>query len=160
MLTERDLIETWPEMGISFEPVKLKIRLPLNILDPKKLSMVGLASTLPILTAGCGAASFVDDFGGRSLTALVNYAGVSIFSSLATDNKKINRVLGGIGAGVGLVLPWTAIFGLFLGTAGVVIKINEKDRNIRLAREEKQAGEEAARALARYQGIRRMQGKE
>lgn len=160
MLGERDRIENWPEMGISFEPVKLNILLPLDVLDSKRLAMVGLASTLSILTTGCGAGSFSDDLGGRSLAALVNCAGVSIFSSLATDNKKINRVLGGIGAGFGLIFPWTAIFGVFLGTAAVVIKVDDKDRNAGLAREEKQAGEEAARALARYQGIRRMRGKE
>lgn len=159
MLTERDRIENWPEMGISFEPVRLNIHLPLNVLDSQRLKMVGLASTLSVLTAGCSAGSFFDDFGGRSLTALVNYAGVSIFCSLATDNRKVHRVLGGIGAGIGLVFPWTMVFGVFLGTAGIVIKINDKDRNIGLAKEEKRAEEEAARALARYHGIRKMQGK-
>ena len=127
---------------------------------PGRKALTALAVTSLSALVGCNAGLFFDDFGGRSLTALVNYVGVSLFISLATDNKTVQRTLGTMGAGFGLVLPWTMVFGAFLGTAGVVIKINDKIRDNELSRAEKQAEEEAAGALARYHGIRRMRGKE
>ena len=127
---------------------------------PGRKALTALAVTSLSALVGCNAGSFFDDFDGRSLTALVNYVGVSLFISLATDNKTVQRILGTIGAGFGLVLPWTMVFGAFLGTAGVVIKINDKIRDNELSRAEKQAEEEAAGALAKYHGIREMRGKE
>ena len=159
--TKIEPLKANPEKITPYAPVLGKSEFVTPVSEkPAKRALVAVATLSLSTLVGCSAGSFFDDFGGRSLAALVNYTGISIFCSLATDNKKVRRVLGGIGAGIGLIFPWTMVFGVFLGTAGVVIKINDKDRNIGLAKEEKQAGEDAARALARYHGIRRMQGKE
>ena len=83
MLIERDRIETWPEMGISFEPVKLDIHLPSKILDSKKLQMIGLASTLSILTAGCTPEQnqhFQFGLGGFAANSLLTFANFVVWS--------------------------------------------------------------------------------
>lgn len=160
MLTERDRIETWPEMGISFEPVKLDIHLPLNVLDPKRLEMIGLASTLPLILSACGKTNLVDDFFGGAPAGLVNLAGFSVAMSFITENKTARKAAGAVGFGLGIIFPPSFVFGgLFLAT-GAVIKIEDKIRDSKLSKAEKQAKEDLNRAQAMYHGIRQMRGKE
>lgn len=104
MLGERDLIENWPEMGISFEPVKLDIHLPLNILDPKRLEMVGLASTLTLLTAGCTAEqtqAFSFGLAGFIVNTALTYANFGVWSkdrSPAQVKAVISASVGALGS--------------------------------------------------------------
>lgn len=100
MLGERDRIENWPEMGISFEPVRLNIHLPLNVLDSQRLKMVGLASTLSMLTAGCTteqSQAFSFGLGGFVVNTVLTYANFGVWS----EDKAPIQVKAVISAAVG-----------------------------------------------------------
>lgn len=102
-----------------------------------------VAASFPILAcSGAGDLSWI-------LTASVNFTGGNMIGSLISENKKVRFVLGAIGAGFGIICPWTVVFGAFSIAAGTVIKINLHDAQKRLEGAIKQADLDCASAKAR-----------
>ncbi len=111
MLSERDLIETWAETGISFEPVKLDIHLPSSVLDSKRLEMVGLASTMSLLTAGCTPEQnqgFQFGLGGFVANTALTYANFGVWSEDKVPIQVKAVISAAVGA-LGCVNPGVAL---------------------------------------------------
>lgn len=126
MLSERDRIETWPEMGISFEPLRLDIHLPSKILDPKRLEMIGLASTLSILTAGCTPEqnqAFSFGLGGFVVNTALTYANFGVWSEDKVPIQ-VKAVISATVGALGCVNPGVALAEAtllsFLAVRGIV----------------------------------------
>jgi hypothetical protein len=131
MLSERDYIETWPEQGIIFEPVKLDIRLPSRLIDSKKLQMAGLASVVALLTAGCTAnqhEAFEFSLGGFVVNAGLTYANFAVWSEKGQMNHRRAAIAAAVVGGIGCINRGVAVSELailsFIFTGGIVSKIN------------------------------------
>jgi len=99
---ERGLSGSLIEQEVISKPIGLDIHLPLGFIDSQRLKMVGLVSTLTLLTAGCTSEqhqAFYFGLGGFVVNTALTYANLSIWS----EGKFSAKVKAGISAAAGVL---------------------------------------------------------